>query len=127
LADARRRRRPAGEFAPAAPATWAGYQARLRAVGWLAEVAGLRGLAVAEAGADVLLRGRLAGWAEAGGRAVVERRLAPADVRTLLGLLGALRRPGAWAPLVAGPGEAAGLPPPSAVDALSDERGPGLS
>ena len=81
---ARRRRgwaRPVGD---------ASYQTRLRAVGWLAEVAGLRELRVTEVGADLRLQGRVAG-AVAGGRKVVDKRLTPVEIATLLDRLQGLR------------------------------------
>jgi hypothetical protein len=81
--EARRRRgwsQPAGD---------AGYQGRLRAVGWLAEEAGLRELRVAEAGADLLLRGRVAG--ASGGRRAIDKRLTPAEIDRLLARLHGLR------------------------------------
>ena len=70
----------------------AGYQARLRAVGWLGEVAWLRGLRVLEAGEDLLLEGRTAEVAAAGGRRAVSKRLTPADIAALRQQLCRLRR-----------------------------------
>ena len=69
----------------------AGYQARLRAVGWLGEVARLRGLRVVKVGDDLLLHARVAGAAEARGRRLVEQRLTPADIAALLDQLRWLR------------------------------------
>ena len=71
------------------PAGDVGYQGRLRAVGWLAEEAGLRELRVAEAGEDLLLRGRVAG--APGGRRVITKRLTPTDIDRLLARLHGLR------------------------------------
>ena len=83
LAEARRRR---GQGAPARrpQVGGPGYQARLRAVGWLAEVAGLRGLRVVEAGEDLVLEGRTAEASVVGDRRVVRKRLTPADIAALL-------------------------------------------
>ena len=92
LEDLARLRREAHEqrgWVP--PGDAAGYQARLRAVGWLGEVAGLRGLRVAEAGDDLLVQGWPAGAAEMGGRRLVDRRLTPADIAVLLDQLRRLR------------------------------------
>jgi hypothetical protein len=74
------------------PAGDASYQTRLRAVGWLGEVAGLRGLRVVEAGDDLLLEGRLGGATEAGRRRFVQQRLTPADIAALLQHLGGIGR-----------------------------------
>ena len=95
LAEARQRR---GWMAPAGPPAGAGpgYQARLRAVGWLAEVAGLRGLRVVEAGQDLLLDGRPA--AAPAGRRGVRQRLTPADIAALLHQLGQIGRRGSGHP-----------------------------
>ena len=71
------------------PAGDVGYQGRLRAVGWLAEEAGLRELHVAEAGKDLLLRARVAG--APGGRRVIDKRLTPAEIDRLLARLHGLR------------------------------------
>ena len=84
-------RRQRGWVAPVRPAgAGPGYQARLRAVGWLAEVAGLHGLRVVEAGDDLLLQGRPAGPAVAS-RRLVDRRLTPAEIAALLDQLRGLR------------------------------------
>ena len=72
------------------PGDAAGYEGRLRAIGWLAEVAGLRALRVAEAGENLLLHGRVAG-APAGGRRVVDKQLTPAEIDRLLARLHGLR------------------------------------
>jgi hypothetical protein len=88
FAEARHRRGQPTPDGPA-PAEGTGYQARLRAVGWLGEVAGLRGLRVVEAGDDLLLEGRLGG-AAAGGRRFVQQRLTPADIAALLQHLGGI-------------------------------------
>ena len=75
----------------ARPAGDAGYQARLRAVGWLAEVAGLRELRVTEVGADLRLQGRVAAAREGGERRVVDKRLTPTELDRLLARLHGLR------------------------------------
>ena len=87
-----RRRRGRTAVAGAAEDTGPGYQARLRAVGWLAEVAGLRGLRVVEEGDDLLLQGWPIGSVETGGRRVVRKRLTPADIAALLEHLGGIGR-----------------------------------
>ena len=104
LADLMRLRREArgrrGWVAPAGPAAGGGpgYQARLRAVGWLGEVAGLRELRVVEAGDDLLVQGWPAGAAEAGGRRSVQQRLTPADIAGLLHQLARIGRRNASRP-----------------------------
>ena len=97
LAEARRRRGRAAA-AGAAEGAGVGYQARLRAVGWLAEVAGLRGLRVAEEGDDLVLQGWSIGPVETGKRRVVRKRLTPTDVAALLHQLGRIGRSGARRP-----------------------------
>ena len=93
LAAARRRRgQGAAGGPPAGPGP--GYQARLRAVGWLAEVAGLRGLWVVEARDDLLLQGWPIGSVETGRPRVVRKRLTPADIAALLHQLGGIGRRG---------------------------------
>ena len=83
--EARRRR------GQAAPAGRSGYQPRLRAVGWLAEVAGLRRLRMVEVGDDLLLRGWVAGAPETDARRMVDKRLRPVEIATLLDRLQGLR------------------------------------
>ena len=73
------------------PGDAAGYQARLRAAGWLAEVAGLRRLRLVEVGGDLLLRGWVAGAAETDEPRVVDKRLTPAEIGRLLDRLQGLR------------------------------------
>ena len=73
------------------PGDVAGYQARLRAVGWLAEVAGLRRLRMVEVGDDLLLRGWVAGAPETDDPRVVDTRLSPVEIATLLDRLQGLR------------------------------------
>ena len=103
LADLLRLRREArvrrGRVAPAGPAAGGGpgYQARLRAVGWLCEVAGLRELRVVEEGDDLLVQGWSAG-AAAGGRRAIQKRLTPADIAALLHQLGQIGRRGSGHP-----------------------------
>ena len=99
LEDLARLRREAHEqrgWVP--PGDAAGYQARLRAVGWLGEVAGLRGLRVAEAGDDLLVQGWPIGSVATGRRRVVRTRLTPADIAALLHQLGQIGRRGSGHP-----------------------------
>ena len=103
LADLQRLRREArsrrGWVAPAGPAAGGGpgYQARLRAVGWLCEVAGLRELRVVEAGDDLLVQGSPAG-STAGGHRAIQQRLTPEDIAGLLHQLGQIGRRGSGHP-----------------------------
>ena len=73
------------------PGDAAGYQARLRAVGWLAEVAGLRRLRMVEVEDDLLLRGWVAGARETDAPRVIDKRLSPVEIATLLDRIQELR------------------------------------
>ena len=73
------------------------YQARLRALGWLGDVAGLRQLRVVEDGDDLILQGRPAGAEGAAGE-FARHRITPADLHTLLHQLQRLRHAQAAAP-----------------------------
>ena len=98
LLVAARHRRGRAATASSAAGAGPGYQARLRAVGWLAEVAGLRGLRVVEAGNDLLVQGWPIGSVATGRRWVVRKRLTPADIAALLHQLGRIGRRGIGRP-----------------------------
>ena len=64
------------------------YQARLRAIGWLSDTTGLRGLRLVEDDGDFILEGRRA---QAQGMMAPPSRLTPQDFRRLLQKLAGLR------------------------------------
>ena len=64
------------------------YQARLRAIGWLSDTTGLRGLRLVEDDGDFILEGRRG---QAQGMMAPPSRLTPQDVRRLLQKLTGLR------------------------------------